>query len=413
MKLYPYQEDGVEFIMQRWEQGVPAYLADIMGLGKTAQAAVAARRMGMVNNMLIITTASSIPNWRRELRMWGVTCPIATVSFNAVAAAPYRYRAGWDLVIIDEAHYCKTPTAQRTRAALAVAQDAKHALLISGSPMPNHAGELYAPIDAMWPGVTRQLGVEHYNDWVNMFCNWTNTIYGPKVYSSKDGDKLRPYLNRFMLRRKLADVDLQLPPLRVDVQLLPNDSRIADALEDMGLEPDTIISHMGLESSDPDGSLSRLRRLLGTYKTPLVLKIISAELKAREYQKIVIMAYHHDTLALVRQGLSEFGVVGFDGSTPIHKRQQAVDEFTNGTARVFAAQQTAAGEAINLQVAHEIVQLEPAWSPEVNAQIIKRVHRIGSVHAVRARVFAVAGTLDEGIMEVNARKTRMQLALGL
>jgi SNF2 family DNA or RNA helicase len=57
--------------------------------------------------------------------------------------------------------------------------------------------------------------------------------------------------------------------------------------------------------------------------------------------------------------------------------------------------------------------VEPAWTPADNAQAIKRVHRIGTTTSVRARIFAVVGTLDEAIIGSVVRKTLMQLEVGL
>ncbi len=75
---------------------------------------------------------------------------------------------------------------------------------------------------------------------------------------------------------------------------------------------------------------------------------------------------------------------------------------------MFVVQQQAGGVAITLTAASEIVLVEPDWSPEVNAQAIKRVHRISQRNPVRARIFKVEESLDDGIMEGLARKIAMR-----
>jgi SNF2 family DNA or RNA helicase len=92
----------------------------------------------------------------------------------------------------------------------------------------------------------------------------------------------------------------------------------------------------------------------------------------------------------------------------------AVDNFTNDPrCRVFLAQQTSAGEAINLQAASEIVLVEPAWSPDANRQSVKRIHRIGQDNPCRARIFGVAGSIDAAVMGTVAQKVGHQTEVGL
>jgi SNF2 family DNA or RNA helicase len=122
--------------------------------------------------------------------------------------------------------------------------------------------------------------------------------------------------------------------------------------------------------------------------------------------------YHHKTTgAYLRQKLEAGGYViyGFDGSTPQSTRADQVEGFQKGAYRAaFVVQQQAGGVAITLTRASEIVLVEPDWSPEVNAQAIKRVHRIGQERPVRARIFKVEDSLDEGIMDNLARKIAMR-----
>lgn len=411
MNLYPYQVEGVKFLTSDLRR----YLADTMGLGKTVQSIEAANEiMGATARIGVIAPASVLPNWQAEVERYA-TDPSQWhfVSYNRLASRTGIGTPVYDLVIIDEAHYAKNNRAKRTIASMRVARASDAAWLLSGTPMPNHPGELWPAIRTLWPHVPKALGLNSYSEWFNFFCLWSQTKYGPRVYGTKNLDKLRPYLETFMLRRTLDDVALDLPPLRVDVQLLPKDKLFEAALRADGVDGARLMQQIERETNDEDGSSSRARRLLGTYKAPRVADILAEELDAGEYHQIVVLAYHRNVLDTLRQKLRKFGVAGFDGSTPADKRQEEIDRFRNGEARVFIAQQTAAGVGINLQNAHEIVLLEPAWSPDDNRQAIKRVHRIGSTQPVRARIFGIAGSMDAGIMRAVANKAQMQSALGL
>jgi SNF2 family DNA or RNA helicase len=413
VRLYPYQDDGVERLRTILDRRRRGYLADEMGLGKTAQAIVTLAYYN-ARRVLALAPASALDNWRREWETWGPGGTFAAVSY----ASPKLHRGlvqgeDWDAVVLDEAHYAKSLRAKRTKAALKVAAAAPRALLLSGTPMPNHPGELYAPFKYLWPDMLRP-EFRTQTRWLNYFCRYVNTRYGPKIYGVKNGAVLRRMLNQVMVRRHLEDVALDLPPLRVTLHTLPSDAGFERALEAAGVDAARLTAMIEAEGASEDASTSRVRRLAGEYKAPRIAEIIAAEMDDRAYPKIVVLYYHRKVGTLLRDKLRVFGVVGFDGQTPQPKRQAAVDAFTNDpTVRVFCAQQTSAGQAINLQVASEIVLVEPDWSPDQNRQAIKRVHRIGSKHPVRARIFGVAGTIDHAVMQTQTKKIAHQKEVGL
>ena len=391
MKLYDFQaEEGVPFLLAEPHR----YLAYGCGLGKTPTACVAAKELGLtfVN---LIAPASALENWMREWSEWGPKQGILRLSSFASRSGLREMRDDLAaLTIVDEAHYCKTPSAQRTIAAMWVARQSPRSWLLSGTPMPNHPGELYAPIAALWPEELSRHGIKNYTQWFDRYCLWYRTQYGKKVYGVKNAHEIREWQARAMLRRKLDDVALDLPPLRVTLHRLPRDTKFAAKIT-------------GEETSTQ-------RRLLGEYKAPLIAKQIDRELADGAYDKIVIGAYHHDTLNRLRKDLAKYKPTGFDGTTPVKKRQPIIDEWTrNKDQRVLVVQQTAGGVALNLQAAPEIVLAEPDWVPDVNAQFIKRIHRIGQDKPCRARLFTVPGTQDDAVMSGLAKKIAMQVEVGL
>jgi SWI/SNF-related matrix-associated actin-dependent regulator of chromatin subfamily A-like protein 1 len=411
MQLYTYQQEGADFLAGRTR----AYLADGMGLGKTVQAAAGAAQAD-VRRALWVGPASTLANSEREWERWGPKGSVlVTASYDRIARYPGDYYGpSFDLIVIDEAHYCKNPDAKRTKAVLNIARLVKHAWLLSGSPVPNNAMELWAPIRVLWPEIPRALGIDSAQEWLNRFCRYKRTPFGVKVFGIKNGSALRPHLKAIMLRRTLDDVALELPPLRVDTVLLPRDQAFDAALTAQGFDADAVMATLHEhEGREEPGALPKLRRLLGEAKTPAIIETLKEELESKSVDKIVVLAYHHTVMDMLRDGLKKFGVTGFDGNTPVAKRQGAIDAFTTGYERVFVGQQSAAGIGINLQAASEVVLVEPAWSPEDNAQALKRIHRIGQTRPCRARIFAFAGSLDEAVMDVCARKVRMQLELGL
>lgn len=398
--LYPYQKVGADFLATRRR----AYLADRMGLGKTAQAIRAANLVGARQGVTIVCPASAVPNWQAEWDMWEGPGEPTILSYSSLIRRDWKK---WkpSLVILDEAHYAKSPSAQRTRAALGIARRADRAWLLSATPMPNHPGELWPPVKYLWPELAEEVECRTAEQWLYTFCHTRPTLYGPKPYAVRNGARLRQLLKGIMLRRTLDDVGLELPPLRVDLHRLPKDKVAAAALQE----------YADMEGGE-DAYTSTLRRVLGQAKAEPVARQIVDELKDGQYDKVVVLYYHKAVRDVLVETFRKGGisVCGFGGETPQKLRQKAIEAFqTDPKFRVFLAQQSAAGIAINLTAASEVVLVEPAWSPEDNRQAIARIHRIGQDQPCRARVFALSGTLDEAVLGTIAQKVRMQEAVGL
>lgn len=305
-------------------------------------------------------------------------------------------KIGPPLLILDEAHYCKTVNALRTTAALGMARRSNRTWLLSGTPMPNDPRELWSVVKHLWPEIAQGFGITNQFQWMDRWCVWSQGEHGYRVWGLKPAARtqLIPALRRVMLRRKLTDVAIELPPLRTTVEWLPRNPKLAAELEALGAKPDEYIS--------------TVRRVLGSYKVGPIANQIIAEVKHGVHQTVV-MYHHHATRDALRLAFDMAGipVTGFDGSANAQTRQKAIDLFQNGGARIFLAQQTAAGIGITLTAASDIVLVEPSWSPEDNLQAIKRIHRIGQDKPCRARLFAVPGSVDAAIMESVARKMKM------
>ncbi|NIT75627.1 MAG: SWF/SNF helicase family protein, partial [Thermoplasmata archaeon] len=191
----------------------------------------------------------------------------------------------------------------------------------------------------------------------------------PKITGVKNGAQLREMVRGIMLRRHLEDVNLQLPPLRLHVVPLPADRRFAEELENL-------IEQGGIETPT-------VRRLLGEHKAGRVASVLVEE----DVWPVVVM-YHHKNVAAelivrLRHHRPHLRIAGLDGSSTQKERKERVAKFQDGRYDVFVVQQQAGGVAITLTRANQVVMLEPDWSPEVNVQAIKRVHRISQERPVR------------------------------
>ncbi len=97
-----------------------------------------------------------------------------------------------------------------------------------------------------------------------------------------------------------------------------------------------------------------------------------------------------------------FKTVKINGSMSIEDRLRAQREFAR-SARVLVSTD-AGGEGLNLQFCHVIVNFDLPWNPMKIEQRIGRVDRIGQVHDVRAVNFVLADTVEFRVREVLEEK---------
>ncbi len=438
LTLLPYQQAGIAFLAARRY----AYLADDPGLGKTVQAVRAACEVDAYR-ILVIPPASLKVNWHREMAQFGTDrrtlLPAATdtipddgkpllciVNYDiAIRPALHAQLATseWDVVICDEAHALKNPWAKRTRAVLGqrgLYRGAERVWFLSGTPAPNHPGELYPTLAATHPHATRGLD---YDAWLKRYCIVVPGAHGPKVMGNRpEVAELRDALDGWMLRRRKHDVLRDLPPLRLGTLTVENDQALT-ALNDL-VANDHVVAEMErlaalLDAEDvseaildevDDAPLSTVRRLVGEAKAHALVPLLREELAGHD-GKLVLMCWHKATLDILEAGLADLGVARIDGRVPHGRRQPEVDRFQGRVAgdnpRLFLGQILAAGTGHTLTAASDMLIVEPSWVPGENAQAMLRIHRIGQRAACLVRCVALGGSLDETIMRVAARKAGM------
>jgi SWI/SNF-related matrix-associated actin-dependent regulator of chromatin subfamily A-like protein 1 len=442
-ELVPEQEYGAEWLRRRPQ----ALLADVMGYGKTAQALTAAKRAG-ARRVAVVCPAIARVNWAREAVKWGLDLPIrrittpedhllpaeagdmlAICSYDGMVASSKLRGAmnarGWDVLILDEAHRLKNAEANRTRAVYGsrvngqrcLADKAAYRWLLTASPMPNDAGELWTHLAALWPGLIRGLQsgrAMDYNQFLDRYCLLHFGDYGTKVLGYKDREGLVALLDEIMLRRDeivgLPDLVLREDPTLVDVgnaalARLEAHAEIAELRR--------VLNSADARANDLDAieddfiHLATLRRLTGVLKAKPAAELVLAETGPED--KVVLFAVHREVIEIMHEYFSLAGVdcAVVHGGVPDGKRNIEIDRF-NGhpVCRVFIGQIEACKEVINLPAANRVRLVEQAWSPETNAQAIARVHRRGQTRQVFADAIAIEGSIDETVQRVLLQKAR-------
>ena len=190
--LRPYQREGLAWLHFVTGLGLGACLADDMGLGKTIQVlALLLCRRGAAERApepaLLVVPASLLGNWRAEAARFAPSLRLCFLhpaendreTLDEIASAPAAHLAGadlaitittytmlvrqtwlaelhWPLVILDEAQAIRNPATRQSRTARKLAADARIAL--TGTPVENRLGDLWALFDFLNPGLEPALG---------------------------------------------------------------------------------------------------------------------------------------------------------------------------------------------------------------------------------------------------------------
>jgi SWI/SNF-related matrix-associated actin-dependent regulator of chromatin subfamily A-like protein 1 len=433
---FPFQITAAKWMASKQS----CFLADEMRVGKTPAAIRACDLVG-ASNILVICPANARINWGREFQRFSpldrptqVVMPgekprifgTVIVSYEtSVMYADILKSVWWDVLLPDEAHRCKERSSQRTKALYGankrspgIIASAARIWRLSGSPCPKDVSELWTHLHSAG------LAPESYWDFTFHFTTGFETTYGYQITGTKNVDELKARLSGFMLRRTLAEVMPDLPPIAFEpvtvprseaclspefrehfTQLTQIDQELQAALAGASSEKQISI----LESTAT--SSATLRRYVLACKLPAIAEQLETDLDS-DIDKLVIFCVHKLGVEWMAERLRKYGVVVLYGDTPVKKRQPAIDRFRNDkTCRVFIGNIQAAGEAIDLTPCSEIVYLESSWVPGENAQAAMRLRGVNQKWPVRARVFALFNSVDERVSEVLTRRTKELLKI--
>lgn len=426
-ELFDYQRDGVEALVRLMRGNRGALLADPPGAGKTPQAVRAMEALG-ARRILVLCPSSLKLNWCREFSRW--SCPpytakalkssrdvplieesdVVVVSYDLAcrpAVLEKLMAVAWDGLILDEAHYVKSPGSQRSRVSTVLLWNrAKYRLAITGTPLPNgRAAEAWTLFSRLAPDLFGK-----WEAFRNSYCIPEETPWGVTYPRSKNLEHLGKLAReRFMVRRKKEEVLGQLPPLvRQKMPLEVPVLKVVEAEGDFGEGPNLQALIDAVEAGIPlqSDALSTARRKLGLLKVEAALEYIVDLLE--ETGSCVVFAHHRDVIRGLRDGFTERGitVVGITGDTSTDDRQDAVDTFQRGDAQVFLASLTAANTGITLTRSSTVVFVEADWVPSTNEQGEGRVYRVTQKEITRAIYLVVPDSLDEAVTWSVVRKQR-------
>lgn len=432
--LRGYQQEGYAWLARLAAWGVGCCLADDMGLGKTLQALCVVSERGHAGPTLVVAPVSVCDNWAGEMQRFVPNLrpisyrgaarqeALAGLGPNDVLICSYALAArdievlsqvSFTTLVLDEAQAIKNPTTQRSRA---IAQlQADWAVALTGTPIENHLGELWALFRVLSRG---------------LFGSWSHFRQRFAVPITNDDDEaaaeaLAALVRPFVLRRTKGEVARDLPPrttIDVDVRLSKEERQLYDetrltTLAQLGGANDLLSPEQ--RRFRVLAAITRLRQLAchprlvdanattPSAKLDRLLELVAVLIE--EGQRALVFSQFVTHLSLVRERLDAEGIsyAYLDGSTPGAKRAAVVEAFQQGNLPLFLISLKAGGSGLNLTAADNVIHLDPWWNPAVEDQASDRAHRIGQTKPVTIYRLVSRGTIEEAILQLHRDKRRL------
>ena len=430
--LRAYQGFGARYILTLER----VLLGDEMGLGKTIQAIAAMAHLYAKDpdsRFLVVCPASVMVNWCREitkfsaikshllhgalledsLDSWIRRGGAAVTNYESlskiIGAVDGQMKI--DMLVIDEAHYIKNPEAKRTKYIHTLEDESERILMMTGTPLENKVDEMCELIGFVRPDLVKEIrsnaGMRHVPEF-------------------------REILAPVYLRRQRDMVLDELPPLTIEEEWC------AMTREDS----------LAYRAQVEDGNFMGMRRVsflqedMETSSKAIRLKEL-CDLAMEEGRKVIVYSFFRDTISKVIRllgGTADGAVAGgtaagsaaesapglaagsaaglaagsaaggtvvgsITGSTPVEKRQDLIDRFTETPGgAVLVSQVQAGGTGLNIQAAGIVIFCEPQIKPSLEWQALSRVYRMGQVQNVLVYHLLCENTVDEAVRAILARK---------
>ncbi len=443
LELMPHQAQ----VVAAAEAGHRTFLlADEPGLGKTAQALLAAKAAKAYPLLAVVPNVVKT-NWAHEAGLWTPEHPVTVIhgdgetidGFADIVVVNYEVldrHVGWlgDFgfrgMIVDEAHFIKNKSSQRSKHALQLSERIRSRIsdpllmALTGTPLINDIEDFRA----IWQFLGWIDDKKPLADLMNKLEETGLTPLDRAFYPAARNS----VIEMGIVRRRKVDVAKDIPARRVadiPVELDDADSRsIRKAEEELarrlvarydsametrrsgpvvdGIDHELVRRVAGWEREDSESSKTgdnvfTMMRRIGQAKAELAADY-AAQL-ARNVGKVVFFAKHVDVMDAAEELFEQRGLrhVSIRGDQTRTTRQRNIEAFTEDPeVAVVVCSLTAAGVGLNLQVASDMVLAELSWTDAEQTQAIDRIHRIGQELPVTAWRIIAAQTIDTRIAEL-------------
>jgi len=434
--LRPYQSEGIAWLDRLRQMHLNGILADDMGLGKTLQAIIAITQHkedypGSV--ALVVCPTSLVYNWKAEFNKFNADLralpvdgtpvqrkklltsieefDVIITSYSLLQKDIEHYREiPFSYVILDEAQHIKNRGTRNAKSVKLI--QAKHRLILTGTPIENCLDELWSLFDFLMPGL-----LSSYDRFVEKFIRNPSTAQGSNL------ELLRKKVSPFILRRMKKDVLKELPPISEimyhchlsDLQRELYHSYAKSAREELS----QLVEKEGYNRVQIHvlATLTRLKQICchpaifakekaepgDSAKYDMLLELLQTLIAGKH--KIVIFSQYTRMLNIMRTDFQKQGInfEYLDGSSK--NRLETVNRFNESeNIPLFLVSLKAGGTGLNLTGANVIVHYDIWWNPAIEEQATGRIYRLGQENSVLACKLVTLDTIEEKIIKLQDRK---------
>lgn len=432
--LRGYQRDGVAWIRFMTEHGFGALLADDMGLGKTVQTIAwilssrppSAASGSSAAPVLILAPLTLLANWVHEFAQFApglnvyvhhgdrrhvasgfrrtvLASDVVLTSYTLFVREQMAFASmAWSGLVLDEAQAIKNPDTQVARAVRALTPPKR--LALTGTPIENSVADLWSLEEFLNPGF---LGER------KAFAD----RFAKPIAADEHGraaQRLKHALEPFVLRRLKTEAGIadELGPkreIREYCELLPSERRAyEEALETYRSGAHT--------PGDALALLTRLKLICdgeGAAESGKLLRLLDLVEQILESGESALVFTQYTKIGATLQAAlaKRFGrrVPFLHGGLSAAQRTTLVRGFQSSRLPgVFILSLKAGGFGLNLTKATHVIHYDRWWNPAVESQATDRAHRLGQTQTVFVHLFVTAGTVEERVDEILARKETLK-----
>lgn len=437
-KLYDYQIEGARFLEKANGR---AALFDDMGVGKTIQALAYLKFNPEAFPYLWVTKSKIKYQHMKEIvRVLGVEFipQIIATSKQLMVINPNLkgYIISYDLfrrldpemfktaniqsIVLDECQAIKNPDSSRTQALRDVVKNIPRIIPLSGTPWKNRGSELFVALNMLDPKMFWS-----YKAFKDQHVRF---ITDPTTGKEKEGGfidppRFREKISHIALRRELADVLPELPPINRTKLYCEVPEHARQVYNDEAKKLKAIFNDALIDGTEDsfatqsklNESIMRMRQIVGLAKVSGIVDHLQEFIEDTE-RKIVCFVHHIKVGELVFEQMSAWcRENGFEaplqllGNTSAESTGRIQDAFNLGKTKLLVASTLSAGEGLNLQYdCYDMIMAERQWNPANEIQPERRLLRLGQKSSVVNSIYALGDKTCDTIFDSLVEFKRME-----
>ena len=396
-------------------------LADDMGVGKTTSGTIAALESG-AKKVLIICPATLKFNWKREIENYtkekiGIVegkkwedGKFVIINYDILKNFHSLKKedeinkimdCGFELVIVDEAHYISNGKAQRTKLVNDIVKKVGKVWLLTGTPMTSRPMNYYNLLRIVESRVAK-----NWVGYVRRYCDGFQINRGGRKIWLTNGasnlEELRERTKQKVLRRLKEEI-LDLPdkiitPIFLELKSSEYEKEVGDYL-------DWASENQNQGLTIQLNKLMKIRQLIAHEKLKNTFELIEQCLE--QDKKVIVFTNFTEPLMEIWSKYKKVAVPLY-GQMKKEQRQESVDRFqTDPKVKVFVSNIVAGGVGITLTEAEVVIFNDLSFVPAIMAQAEDRAFRIGQKKNVSCLYPIFDNTIERIIYNIVEKKKRI------